>query len=105
MSESRSGAAVLTRNSEQQGHTVSQHYETREERLYEVSLGCRAFLLTRRELDVLRLVSEGLTNCQVAERLFLSHNTVHAHLHSIYSKLNVSTRTAATRFAMEHNLA
>jgi predicted ATPase/DNA-binding CsgD family transcriptional regulator len=60
--------------------------------------------LTPRELDVLRLVAQGLTNAQVAEELVISPRTVHAHLRSIYSKLDVNSRTAATRYAIEHNL-
>jgi DNA-binding NarL/FixJ family response regulator len=40
----------------------------------------------------------------VAERLYLSVRTVENHLRSIYGKLNVSTRAAATRFAIEHGL-
>ncbi|CAN5386980.1 hypothetical protein BH23CHL1_BH23CHL1_08120 [soil metagenome] len=63
------------------------------------------FGLTPRELDVLRLVSEGLTDAEVAERLFVSRRTVTSHLTSIYTRLGVSSRTAATRFAIEHNLA
>jgi DNA-binding NarL/FixJ family response regulator len=49
-------------------------------------------------------VTEGLTDAQVAERLFLSPRTVSKHLHSIYGKLDVSSRTAAARFAAEHGL-
>jgi DNA-binding CsgD family transcriptional regulator/Tfp pilus assembly protein PilF len=60
--------------------------------------------LTPREVEVLGLVAEGLTNAQVAQRLFLSPRTVHRHLNSIYHKLGVSTRTAASRFALEHGL-
>jgi DNA-binding CsgD family transcriptional regulator len=59
--------------------------------------------LSRRELEVLGLVAEGLTNAQVAERLFLSPRTVNAHLTSIYHKLGVSSRSAAVRIAVEHN--
>jgi class 3 adenylate cyclase len=61
--------------------------------------------LSAREIEVLRLVAEGLTDAQVAERLFLSRRTVNQHLRSIYNKLGVSTRAAATRFAVEHGLA
>jgi predicted ATPase/DNA-binding CsgD family transcriptional regulator len=61
--------------------------------------------LTSREVEVLRLVATGMTNAQVAQRLFLSPRTVHRHLNSIYHKLGVSSRTAATRFAIEHGLA
>ncbi|MGN6814248.1 MAG: helix-turn-helix transcriptional regulator [Thermomicrobiales bacterium] len=60
--------------------------------------------LTAREVEVLRLVAQGLTNAQVADRLFLSPRTVGRHLDSIYSKLAVSSRAAATRFALEHGL-
>jgi DNA-binding CsgD family transcriptional regulator/tetratricopeptide (TPR) repeat protein len=60
--------------------------------------------LTRRELEVLRLVAEGLTTPEVAERLVLSTRTVENHLRSIYGKLDVSTRAAATRIAVEHGL-
>jgi predicted ATPase/DNA-binding CsgD family transcriptional regulator len=61
--------------------------------------------LTSREVEVLELVAEGLTNAQIAQRLFLSPRTVHRHLNSVYHKLGVRSRTAATRFAMEHGLA
>jgi non-specific serine/threonine protein kinase len=61
--------------------------------------------LTSREVEVLGLVATGMTNAQVAERLFLSPRTVQRHLNSVYHKLGVSSRTAATRFALEHGLA
>jgi len=60
--------------------------------------------LTTREVEVLRLVAHGLNDPQVAEQLFISRRTVHAHLRSIYQKLGVTTRTAATRFALENDL-
>ena len=60
--------------------------------------------LSAREVEVLRLVAAGLTDAQVAERLFLSPRTIGRHLTSIYTKLDVSTRTAASRFALEHRL-
>ncbi|MDQ2787169.1 MAG: AAA family ATPase [Chloroflexota bacterium] len=60
--------------------------------------------LSAREVEVLRLVAEGLTDGQVAERLFLSRRTIGQHLHSIYTKLGVPSRAAATRFASEHHL-
>jgi len=60
--------------------------------------------LTAREVEVLRLVAQGLSDAQVAEQLVISRRTVNWHLTSIYSKLQVSSRSAATRFAMEHRL-
>ena len=72
-----------------------------------VSLAARGLPagLTDREAEVLRLVAEGLSDAQVAERLYLSPYTVKAHLRSIYGKLGVPSRTAAARFASEHGLA
>jgi len=61
--------------------------------------------LTAREVEVLRLVAEGLPNSAVAARLFLAPRTVNSHLTSIYTKLGVDNRAAATRFALEHGLA
>jgi DNA-binding NarL/FixJ family response regulator len=56
--------------------------------------------LTEREMEVLRLVADGLTNDQVAQRLHLSTRTIEAHLTHIYNKLNVSSRTEAALLAM-----
>jgi DNA-binding NarL/FixJ family response regulator len=56
-------------------------------------------------VEVLGLVVEGFTNAQIAKELFLSPRTVDTHLTSIYHKLGVNSRAAATRFAMEHGLA
>ena len=58
-----------------------------------------------REVEVLKLVVAGLMNRQIAERLGVSTRTVDAHLRSIYAKLGVKSRSAATRFAVDHRLA
>lgn len=60
--------------------------------------------LTPRQVEVLRLLARGWTNAQIADELFLSRRTVHAHLREIFRKLDVSHRSAATRYAMEHGL-
>jgi ATP/maltotriose-dependent transcriptional regulator MalT len=60
--------------------------------------------LTAREVEVLRVVAQGLTNEQVAERLVISPRTVDTHLTSIYSKIGVTSRVAATRYAINHHL-
>jgi predicted ATPase/class 3 adenylate cyclase/DNA-binding CsgD family transcriptional regulator len=60
--------------------------------------------LTAREVEVLRLVAQGLTDAQVAEQLVISPRTVNSHLTSIYNKLGVDSRTAAARFAVDHRL-
>jgi predicted ATPase/DNA-binding CsgD family transcriptional regulator len=61
--------------------------------------------LTARELDVLQLVAQGLSDAEIAERLVVSRRTVHSHLRSVYRKLHVSSRSAATRYAREHDIA
>ncbi len=60
--------------------------------------------LTAREVQVLRLVATGLSDAQVAAQLVVSPRTVTTHLQSIYGKLGVNSRAAATRFAVEHGL-
>jgi predicted ATPase/DNA-binding CsgD family transcriptional regulator len=60
--------------------------------------------LTTREVEVLRLLAHGLTYIQIAEKLIISRRTVNRHLTTIYTKLNVTSRHAATRFALDHHL-
>jgi HD-GYP domain-containing protein (c-di-GMP phosphodiesterase class II) len=60
--------------------------------------------LSEREVDVLRLVARGLSNSQMGERLSISKATVDHHIQHIYAKIGVSTRAAATLFAMRHDL-
>jgi len=60
--------------------------------------------LTAREVEVLCLVAQGLTDAQIAEQLIISPRTVNTHLTAIYGKIQVSSRTAATRYAIEYHL-
>ncbi len=60
--------------------------------------------LTGREVEVLRLIAQGWTDAQIAEHLVISPRTVNHHTTSLYSKLGVSSRAAATRYALEHHL-
>ena len=60
--------------------------------------------LTAREVELLRLVAKGLTDIQIADQLIISPRTVNTHLTSIYLKIQVSTRSGATRYAMEQHL-
>ncbi|HBE28387.1 MAG TPA: hypothetical protein DDW25_05790, partial [Ktedonobacter sp.] len=60
--------------------------------------------LTAREVEVLRLLAQGWTDLQIAEQLVISPRTVSTHLTSIYRKIQVTTRSAATRYALEKKL-
>jgi DNA-binding CsgD family transcriptional regulator len=60
--------------------------------------------LTQRELEVLRLVAGGKSNRDIAEELVISEHTVARHLQNVFAKLGLSSRTAASAFAFEHNL-
>lgn len=60
--------------------------------------------LSRRELEVLRLVAAGKTNREIAASLVISEHTVARHAQNIFAKLGVSSRAAATAFAFEHDL-
>ena len=60
--------------------------------------------LTRRELEILRLVSEGHSNAQLAKMLWVTEQTVKFHLSNIYRKLEVGNRTEASRWAQLHGL-
>jgi predicted ATPase/DNA-binding CsgD family transcriptional regulator len=60
--------------------------------------------LTARQVEVLRLVATGLTDKQIAARLMISPRTVNIHVHAIYKKLALTSRSAATRYAMEQHL-
>lgn len=60
--------------------------------------------LSEREVEVLRLIAQGHTNRQMAGSLAITESTVHHHVQHIYDKLGVSTRAAATLFALQHDL-
>lgn len=76
----------------------------RVEALARRSDAAEAYGLTARELEVLRLVAAGKTNRDIAATLVLSEHTVARHVQNILGKLRVSSRTAATAFAFEHDL-
>jgi DNA-binding NarL/FixJ family response regulator len=63
------------------------------------------FGLTGREIEVLGLVASGATNRAIAESLVLSERTIDRHVSNIFTKLGVSTRSAATALAIRHSIA
>ena len=60
--------------------------------------------LTAREVEVLRLIAQGWTDAQIAEHLVISVRTANKHATTIYNKIGVYSRSAATRYAIEHRL-
>jgi len=60
--------------------------------------------LTRRELDVLRLITTGLTTKEISNKLFISAKTADHHIQHVYTKLGLSNRAAVTRWAIEQGL-
>ena len=60
--------------------------------------------LTAREVEVLRLMASGITNRRIADKLHISEKTVARHISNIFTKLDLSSRSAATAYAYDHNL-
>lgn len=60
--------------------------------------------LTDRELDVIKLLATGISNEEIAKKLFVSRSTVKYHMCNIFSKLSVTTRTEAVSLAIRHNI-
>jgi HD-GYP domain-containing protein (c-di-GMP phosphodiesterase class II) len=60
--------------------------------------------LTERQVEVLRLVAQGMSNPQIAKRLVISRRTAERHVQDVYARIGVSSRAAAALFAMEHDL-
>ena len=60
--------------------------------------------LTAREAEVLTLLAAGLSNAEIAERLYLSHATVKTHINRIFAKTGARDRAQAVRYAYQHGL-
>ena len=100
------GDDAHARTDEAAGPAFVDGLEAAELAVHELTLACRrrSAGVTAREVEVLRLVAEGLTTGAIASRLALSPRTVHAHLRSTYGKLGVGSRTTAVRAAERHGL-
>ena len=60
--------------------------------------------LTQREVEILGLIARGLTNGEIAERLFLSSHTIKTHINRIFAKTGSRDRVAAIGYAQRHNI-
>lgn len=67
-------------------------------------LSLRELGITRRELEILELIAKGLSNREIAEKLFVSENTVKTHSSHLFDKLNVKRRTQAVQIGKERGL-
>jgi non-specific serine/threonine protein kinase len=85
-------------------HETGQPSDTYADPSKSSAIATQQYGLTEREVEVLRLVAEGQTDAQVAEQLFISPRTVGKHLQSVYRKLQVNSRTAAARFALDQEI-
>jgi DNA-binding CsgD family transcriptional regulator/HPt (histidine-containing phosphotransfer) domain-containing protein len=85
-------------------HLGAQPELARVERLYPTAASMAEGGLTAREVEVLRLVAEGKTNRAIAEELVISEKTVARHMSNIFTKLGISSRSAATAYAYQHDL-
>jgi len=61
-------------------------------------------VLSSREKEILTLISEGYTNPQIAEKIFLSQFTIDSHRKNLLAKLNVKNTATLIKFAVEHKL-
>ena len=77
---------------------------TRNNALVAVSTGLLS-RLSEREVEILRLIAEGHSNDEIAQRIFLSVNTIKSHIRSAYRKLGVETRSQAVGWAYKNGLA
>ena len=64
----------------------------------------RQFALTPREIEIIRMIKEGLSTAEIAEKLFVGHETIKTHRKNIYYKLSISKSTELIKFAMENNI-
>jgi DNA-binding NarL/FixJ family response regulator len=71
---------------------------------YETEMQHLTKILTPREINLVKLVADGLSNKQIAEKLYITEGTVKVHLHHVYDKLQVKSRVALTLYAQEKGL-
>ena len=79
-------------------------FEAKKALKYENELQNKLPKLTKREKEVLLLISQGLTNSQISEKLFISIDTVDSHRKNLYSKMNVNNTATLLKFAIENNM-
>lgn len=94
-------ARLVLSNVQQQKQSIP---ETSQEQKQTVKQSKNTYGLTDRELDVLALIVDGMSNSDIADKLVITKSTVKTHVHSILQKLYVSNRTQATIYAVKEGL-
>lgn len=84
--------------------TTGQEYWLGRDNLRDTMKDHNQLLLTRREVEVLKLIAEGLTNQEIADKLFVSASTIDSHRKSLISKLQVKNTAALVRTAVENKI-
>ena len=84
--------------------TSGQEYWLGRDNLRDTIKGHNQLLLTRREIEVLKLIAEGLTNQEIADKLFVSASTIDSHRKSLISKFQVKNTAALIRTALEKKI-
>ncbi|MCD6066556.1 MAG: two component transcriptional regulator, LuxR family [Bacteroidetes bacterium] len=85
-------------------HVLSSPEEIVPSPAYMKSVSCEGITVTEREADVIRYISEGLSNKQIADKLFLSTHTVNTHRKNIMNKLGVNNTAGIVMYAVKNNL-
>ncbi|MEO6818928.1 MAG: response regulator transcription factor, partial [Ginsengibacter sp.] len=90
-------------------HTVSSggvYFSFEAGKIYKTSLNKNSHLpiLTKREKEIVKLITDGLTNLEISQRLFISVDTVDTHRKNLYIKLNVRNTAMLVRYAIENGL-
>jgi LuxR family transcriptional regulator of csgAB operon len=81
---------------------IMTHYILKSQRERFSSMARSGLRLTRREREILILIAEGATNVEIADKLFISRHTVKTHIHNIFRKIGVSSRSRAALWAVKN---
>jgi LuxR family transcriptional regulator of csgAB operon len=81
---------------------IMTHYILKSQRERFSSMARSGLRLTRREREILILIAEGATNVEIADKLFISRHTVKTHIHNIFRKIDVSSRSRAALWAVKN---
>jgi LuxR family maltose regulon positive regulatory protein len=102
--ESKFIKRIISAFEEEENRNLTNKAKTKSAKLFSEETTHPAEQLTSREIDILKLIAQGLRNREIAEKVYLSPTTVKKHIYNIYQKLEVHTRIEAATKARELNL-